>query len=338
MRRAPLLGRGGGATAVAMALRRAAARSLALAAARGSALRPHQPARSAAAAPWCCRGGAPAALALVASPLGRSAAAAAAAGAILACSAPRPACAVRCEERGSGATAATGSSSEDSSRAQAQQQQEELQVIANLAPIPLRVLAALIDGLLLLAGSALTLLCGLKSGRAAASQFDGVDWESFIYVWSHLPTLCTLSVRRNTLVSERDGSLSVSALQWPLHCDISPTALLAHIYCDVWWNGQSPGKWLLGIRTVRMYNPAKEMDSTTAVVNACSRYLNLLFAVDYWWELVGVGGQGQCVHNWLSGTTVVWCARTPLRPPPFARACLQLGSRLHCTNHCRDCR
>ena len=37
-----------------------------------------------------------------------------------------------------------------------------------------------------------------------------------------------------------------AALQWPLHCDISPTAFFLHIYFDVAWVGQSPGKWLLG--------------------------------------------------------------------------------------------
>ena len=180
--------------------------------------------------------------------------------------------------------------------------------------------------------SALTLLCGLRVGRGAPG-FDGVDWESFVYLWSHLPTLCTLSIRRNTL-STSDGSGSKeSALQWPIHCDISPTAFFAHIYCEVWWNGQSPGKWLVGIRTVRMDNPAKEMDSTTAVLNTLGRYVNLLFAVDYWWQLVGVGAQGQCVHNWLSGTTVVWCVQHPSTDMQIlalpCNPCLQYAAQWH---------
>ena len=99
-------------------------------------------------------------------------------------------------------------------------------------------------------------------------RFDSVDWESFYYVWSHLPTLCTLSPPRRALTadgnpsgnsrsglivekeksSEDDWRLGwwCAALQWPLHCDISPTAFFLHIYFDVAWVGQSPGKWLLG--------------------------------------------------------------------------------------------
>eukprot|EP01045_Picozoa_sp_COSAG04_P047492 COSAG04_NODE_17748_length_460_cov_0.717452_1_plen_66_part_10 len=44
--------------------------------------------------------------------------------------------------------------------------------------------------------------------------------------------------------------------------------------------------------------------------------------VDYWWCVWGIGGQGQCLHNRLSGTTVVvledrppillWCGARPL--------------------------
>lgn len=251
-----------------------------------------------------CAGGAPA-VSVLGAGARRSVATAAAAGALVACCAARPQRVIVCEE--SHKLAATDASeAKDGDHPQPQQQQ-----IANLAPTSLRVVAALIDGLLLLASSALTLLCGLRVGRGG-SGFDGIDWESFIYLWSHLPTLCTLSNRRNTLSSSDGGGPSrESALQWPIHCDISPTAFFAHIYCEVWWNGQSPGKWLLGIRTVAMDNPAKEMDSTTAVLNTLGRYVNLLFAVDYWWQLLGVGAQGQCVHNWLSGTTVVWCVPKP---------------------------
>ena len=253
-----------------------------------------------------CAGGAPP-VSVLRARAHRSIATAAAAGALIACCAPGPQHVIVCEEShrlAATETNETATPTKDGDDPQPQQQ------IVNLAPTSLRVVAALIDGLLLLASSALTLLCGLRVGRDGPG-FDGIDWESFIYLWSHLPTLCTLSNRRNTLSSSDGASSRESALQWPIHCDISPTAFFAHIYCEVWWNGQSPGKWLVGIRTVRMDNPAKEMDSTTAVLNTLGRYVNLLFAVDYWWQLVGVGTQGQCVHNWLSGTTVVWCVPSP---------------------------
>ena len=33
--------------------------------------------------------------------------------------------------------------------------------------------------------------------------------------------------------------------------------------------------------------------------------------VDYWWCVWGIGGQGQCLHNRLSGTTVVVLEQRP---------------------------
>ena len=80
-------------------------------------------------------------------------------------------------------------------KAEASEPEPEPLQIANLAPLTLRCVAALLDGLLLLAGSAVVLFSGLRG--KAQSHSDGMDWESFYYVWSHLPTLCTLSTRRN---------------------------------------------------------------------------------------------------------------------------------------------
>lgn len=66
-----------------------------------------------------------------------------------------------------------------------------------LAPLLTRCLAAAIDGLLLLSLSAFALLSGLRGGGRV--RFEGVDWESFYYVWAHLPTLCTVSARRHAV-------------------------------------------------------------------------------------------------------------------------------------------
>jgi len=54
------------------------------------------------------------------------------------------------------------------------------------------------------------MLSGLRG--KAQSHSDGVDWESFYYVCSHLPTLCTLSTRRNTMT---DGSASAVQVSNP---------------------------------------------------------------------------------------------------------------------------
>lgn len=194
-----------------------------------------------------------------------------------------------------------------------------------LAPVLARCVAAVIDGLLLLSLSALALLTGLRGGRV---QFDGVDWESFYYIWSHLPTLCTVSVRRPQTPSAAPGRGSAATVQqWPLFCDISPTAILLHLYFDVAWNGQTPGKYLLGLRTERL--DGLPMDIASASVGLLGRFSNLFFALDYWWcltspglhqQLTGVGegahrerhGQPpqclhQCLHNRVNGTKVV-CA------------------------------
>ena len=93
-----------------------------------------------------------------------------------------------------------------------------------LAPVVFRCIAALLDGLLLLSLSAIALVSGLR-GRVA---FNGIDWESFYYVWLHLPTLCTVSVRQR---SASDSSSTSS--RWPIYCDISPTAFLLHLYFEV---------------------------------------------------------------------------------------------------------
>jgi hypothetical protein len=102
------------------------------------------------------------------------------------------------------------------------------------------------------------------------------------------------------------------------------------------WDGQSPGKYLLGLRTVRL--DGRPMDTASAVLGTVGRFANLFFAVDYWCCVVdaaggggggghGGGGLRQCLHNRLNATKVRrWlllasdAARVVSRPAPVAFA------------------
>lgn len=178
-----------------------------------------------------------------------------------------------------------------------------------LASLPNRCLAALIDGLVLLLLSALTSAVGLRYYNLARWMEISVDWESLHFMWFHLPTLCTLrpgTPVEQTIASSGMGAKSdrdVASLSWPIHCDISATAMMAHVYFDVAWNGQTPGKRVLGLRTVRL--DGGEMDTWTALITLGARFTNMFYAVDFLWAAADISDRRRCLHNVASGTKVV---------------------------------
>jgi len=167
-----------------------------------------------------------------------------------------------------------------------------------LASVGQRFAAVMIDGLALLSISALRCYFSGVFERVAR---EGVDLESFYYYWLTVPTICALTSSESAPGSPRSADGEASESQSSLQCDISPAAMVANVFCDVALNGQSPGKWLVGIRTARQ--DGEPMDVATASLLCLGRFSNLFFGVDYW---LAVGGSDS-IHNRMSGTYVVRC-------------------------------
>jgi len=70
------------------------------------------------------------------------------------------------------------------------------------------------------------------------------------------------------------------------------------------WNGQTLGKRLLAIRTVR--ESGEPMDLYTVLVLQLSRLSMILLGLDAFWSLFNFSGDYKCLHNVTSGTLVVY--------------------------------
>ena len=81
------------------------------------------------------------------------------------------------------------------------------------------------------------------------------------------------------------------------------TNLLYEVTCYTQWEGQTLGKWVLGIRVVR--DDGLGMDVGTSTLVWGGKLLNLLLFVDVLYGIINVTGDNKCIHNLLSGTTVV---------------------------------
>ena len=73
--------------------------------------------------------------------------------------------------------------------------------------------------------------------------------------------------------------------------------------CYMYSDGQTLGKWLLGIRVVR--DDGQPMDVTTGALVFGGKVLNILLLADVLYGLLNLGGDGKCIHNVISRTTVV---------------------------------
>ena len=73
--------------------------------------------------------------------------------------------------------------------------------------------------------------------------------------------------------------------------------------CYITTDGQTLGKWLLGIRVVR--DDGQAMDVTTGALVFGGKVLNILLMADVLYGLLNLDRDGKCIHNVISGTTVV---------------------------------
>ena len=74
---------------------------------------------------------------------------------------------------------------------------------------------------------------------------------------------------------------------------------VCYVYCD----GQTLGKWVLGIRVVR--DDGGVMDVKTSALVFGGKVLNILLMADVIYGLLNLDRDGKCIHNVVSGTTVV---------------------------------
>ena len=73
--------------------------------------------------------------------------------------------------------------------------------------------------------------------------------------------------------------------------------------CYIYSDGQTLGKWLLGIRVVR--DDGQAMDVTTGALVFGGKVLNILLMADVLYGLLNLDRDGKCIHNVISNTTVV---------------------------------
>ena len=73
--------------------------------------------------------------------------------------------------------------------------------------------------------------------------------------------------------------------------------------CYMYSDGQTLGKWLLAIRVVR--DDGQPMDVSTGALLFGGKVLNILLMADVLYGLLNLDRDGRCIHNVISGTTVV---------------------------------
>ena len=73
--------------------------------------------------------------------------------------------------------------------------------------------------------------------------------------------------------------------------------------CYMYSDGQTLGKWLLAIRVVR--DDGQQMDVTTGALVFGGKVLNILLMADVLYGLLNLDRDNKCIHNVISGTTVV---------------------------------
>ena len=84
------------------------------------------------------------------------------------------------------------------------------------------------------------------------------------------------------------------------------SVLLNYVYevsCYVQFDGQTLGKWLTSIQVQR--DDGLQMDLQSASLVFAGKLLNLFLFADVFYGLLNLGGDAKCLHNVLSGTTVV---------------------------------
>ena len=75
------------------------------------------------------------------------------------------------------------------------------------------------------------------------------------------------------------------------------------VACYVQFDGQTLGKWLTGIKVQR--DDGLRMDLQSSALVFGGKLLNLFLFADVIYGLLNLGGDAKCLHNVLSGTTVV---------------------------------
>ena len=80
------------------------------------------------------------------------------------------------------------------------------------------------------------------------------------------------------------------------------------VSCSVWQDGQTLGKYLTGIYVRR--DDGQPLTLRSASLLFLGKLLNLLVLADVAYGLSGLGGDGKCLHNLISGTTVVMKANS----------------------------
>lgn len=73
--------------------------------------------------------------------------------------------------------------------------------------------------------------------------------------------------------------------------------------CYMYSDGQTLGKWLLGVRVVR--DDGQAIDVSTGALIFGGKVLNILLMADVLYGLLNLDRDGKCIHNVISGTTVV---------------------------------